>query len=143
MVQQMQLAMAEAERLEREEAQQLAQQQAEAERLEREEAEVAARLAEDRRLAEEAQRAGQFSCPICLDDEVPMEDVFHLDACEHKVCRNCAHRLVSAKLADRQLPLTCPIVDPLCGSVIAEWNAMTVMNEAQQQTWTWTRPPSA
>ncbi len=45
--------------------------------------------------------------PVCLDDEVSVQDAFSIERCGHRVCRPCALRLVDHNIKQLQ-PQCCP-----------------------------------
>lgn len=50
----------------------------------------------------------KFDCPIC-QDTCPIDDVFEITLCNHKLCLACARQLVQQDLKSGQFPLVCPM----------------------------------
>jgi hypothetical protein len=48
-----------------------------------------------------------FKCGICMDD-VPDEDVAHVEECQHAYCRDCLRQHIVTKVKDHRFPITCP-----------------------------------
>ncbi|CAD7699978.1 unnamed protein product [Ostreobium quekettii] len=48
-----------------------------------------------------------FTCPICMED-LPIDDVFCISECEHKMCLQCARHMVQEDLKCGKFPLVCP-----------------------------------
>ncbi|KAF5831689.1 hypothetical protein DUNSADRAFT_12743 [Dunaliella salina] len=48
-----------------------------------------------------------FTCPVCFDDEVSVQDAFVVSACGHPICRPCAIRSVDFNIKQLQ-PQVCP-----------------------------------
>lgn len=49
-----------------------------------------------------------FECPICFETH-PEDFVAQIDACRHKLCRNCMKRFMTSKLEEHRYPILCPI----------------------------------
>ncbi|KAF9234662.1 hypothetical protein BU15DRAFT_52355, partial [Melanogaster broomeanus] len=63
-------------------------------------------LTQTDQLRQTAQR--QFHCGICLDD-IPEDDVVHVESCGHDLCRGCTRSHVCAKIDERRFPVLCPL----------------------------------
>ncbi|KAJ3043654.1 E3 ubiquitin-protein ligase rnf14 [Rhizophlyctis rosea] len=50
-----------------------------------------------------------FHCPICLNDTTPIGNVFHIDTCSHRLCRDCAKDVITQDVKNGKWPLACPI----------------------------------
>ncbi|KAJ3110997.1 translation termination inhibitor protein itt1 [Phlyctochytrium bullatum] len=50
-----------------------------------------------------------FFCSICQEDDIPMENAFTIDPCNHRLCRDCAHDSIMVAVRSRQFPLVCPV----------------------------------
>ncbi|GMH44954.1 hypothetical protein BSKO_12911 [Bryopsis sp. KO-2023] len=48
-----------------------------------------------------------FNCPICLV-EVEIENVFLVDSCEHRMCRDCVRQMILKALRSGTVPVSCP-----------------------------------
>ncbi|KAI6032262.1 hypothetical protein BKA83DRAFT_4488860 [Pisolithus microcarpus] len=88
-------------------------------------------------LLKTAQR--HYHCGICLDD-FPEDDVVHIDACKHKICRDCARGHVSAKINERRFPVLCPVctADPRDrnpGTISGSLVQLLGVSEEQYRIW--------
>ena len=63
-------------------------------------------LKQKHELMRTAQR--QYHCGVCLDD-FPEDDVVHIDACGHEICRDCTRGHVYTKIEEHRFPVLCPV----------------------------------
>lgn len=46
-------------------------------------------------------------CPICISD-YPLDNTFHIDGCNHEICRECATSYIQTALEEHVFPCLCP-----------------------------------
>ncbi|KAL6761938.1 hypothetical protein V8C86DRAFT_3023611 [Haematococcus lacustris] len=77
-----------------------------------------------------------FTCPVCLDDEVSVQDAFLVSACSHRLCRPCALRTVTFNIQNLQPQAPPPLPPPACKYCVmsqADMRLLLQPEELQQQ----------
>lgn len=70
---------------------------------------VAAALnAQIRQEREEEVAARRYECVVCLDDEIPIGDIFIIDNCNHMYCRSCLLQHVKTTIEGGSPDVVCP-----------------------------------
>lgn len=59
-------------------------------------------LLEERRAKEAELAARKYACPLCLDDDVRLEDIITL-TCDHRICLSCFQRLCTTKINEAEV----------------------------------------
>ncbi|RUS14654.1 hypothetical protein BC937DRAFT_93504 [Endogone sp. FLAS-F59071] len=80
----------------------------------------------------------EFECRLCLKT-YPNDDIFHLDECNHSLCRTCAAQYVLGAVLDGNFPCLCPC----CKSAksgrppveIPQHMALSVLSIEDQDVW--------
>ncbi|KAI9340479.1 hypothetical protein BDR26DRAFT_350060 [Obelidium mucronatum] len=50
-----------------------------------------------------------FTCYICLEEQVPIDEAFQIHPCDHTICRSCAHDYIMSHVQSRNFPIHCPL----------------------------------